>query len=168
MAFPKMRAVAVGFALLGVFAAAAQASKDVEVDWPANGSIKLGMPKSPADLLLSLPGCMEVKLDWPGDKIEVKMQSGKSHKLSGKGKMNPKGGRIVVLFSIDNEKAIVVAYPEADDGGFDTRMLTVQDPKCKISKLVVKSSDNAALKNVTVGVSKEIEDLYRKAMGFEG
>ncbi|KAL8275824.1 hypothetical protein Esti_000387 [Eimeria stiedai] len=163
MAPLRLPFLAAGYAAL---AAVAIASNDVtEVQWPENGAIKVGMPKSPANLTVDLQGCLTVNIDWPGDSVTVH-ESGNSTHLPGSERMRQDGGQLVLLLNRESGQVHVVAFVEAVDGSFDSRMLTLDMQQCPLSRLRLSSPTPAQLKDVTVGVSVEIEHLYREAKGF--
>ncbi|KAL8433550.1 hypothetical protein ACSSS7_003841 [Eimeria intestinalis] len=165
MAPPRLPFVAAAYI---AFAGVALASNEVtEVQWPENGAIKVGMPKSPANLSLEVPGCLTVKLDWPSDSVTVqKSGNAQAFPLQGGERMRRDGGQLVTLLNRESGKVHVITYVEATDGSFDSRMLSLDLPQCTLTKLRISSSTPEQLKDVTVAVSAEIEKLYREAMGF--
>ncbi|KAL8428214.1 hypothetical protein Efla_005316 [Eimeria flavescens] len=151
-------------AFLAGFAAAAP----IEVTWPENGAIKFSMTKAPPSLKLELPDCLSLSLDFGADQVQVS-RAGQSELtiLSGSEKMKPEGGQVVVLFNLENSVVHVIAYVETPDGSFDSRMSTLNIAECPLTMLRVSSATPADLKDMSVFVSEEIEQLYRKALGFE-
>ncbi|KAL8442528.1 hypothetical protein Emag_006401 [Eimeria magna] len=154
-------------AACAAFAGVAIASaEETEVQWPENGAIKLGVPKSPPNLTIDIPGCFTIQLDWANDSVTLQMSGGKAVNLVGSERMRSDGGQLVALMNRENGQVHVITYVEASDGSFDSRMVSPKTEQCALSKIRVSSPTPEQLKDVTVGVSAEIEQLYREAMGF--
>lgn len=151
-------------AFLAVFGAAVQAES--EVPWPEHGSIKVGIPKSPVQLNLELPGCLKVSIDWKSDQVRFeKAGDSQASPIDGTDRMREDGGQLVTLFTLEDNKAHIIVYTEVGDGSLDTRMTSVPISGCPLSKLHISSPTPEALKDVSVGVSDEIRALYLQRMG---
>ncbi|KAL8453111.1 hypothetical protein Emed_000981 [Eimeria media] len=155
-------------AACAAFASGAFAStEDTEVQWPENGAIKVGVPKSPPSLTIDVPGCLTVKVDWAQDSVTLQTHGdSRTTPLPGSERMRQDGGQLVTLLNRENGQVHVITYVEATDGSFDSRVATVNVEQCALSKLRLSSPTPEQLKDVTVGVSAEIEQLYREALGF--
>lgn len=134
---------------------------DTQVLWPEHGSIKASIPKSPSKLKFELPNCLLITADWKKDEVSVqKHGDSKPIVLNSSGRMLEDGGQLVILFSLEEGQAHIIANVETKDGSLETRTTSFPHQKCQLSKLHVSCPESEELKGLIVAVSEEIQQLY--------
>lgn len=161
---PAVACIALGLLGAAINGEAAAAGKET-IMWPDHGTIKLGVPKSPPYLILDLPGCLTLSMNWAENNTEIKKASGGNITiLEGHENARKDGGELVVLITKDSTNVNVLVDAEIESGLLEARRAQIPIESCLISQLVVSSPTPEMLKDVYAAVSQEIKDVYMQVL----